>query len=335
MIYETAAQSAPAIATRIAAASRILILSHINPDGDAIGSLLATWHALQALGKAAMPMASSELPSYALWLPGVEHIQVYEHGMPFPDIDLVIMVDTASLARVGRIYGEHTAALTALPLVIVDHHVTNEGGGTLNLIDPTAASTCELLYVLFNALKLTVTPALATCLMLGLITDTQSFQTGATTTDSLRIAADLLERGADHQRVVHEVYSALPDSSAILIGLALAEMHSEDAIVWTTVTRAMMLQTGAEDEAVDEVVRMMQRVAGVQALAMFKELHDGTTKISLRSRAPIDVSALARVWGGGGHTQASGATLQMDAAQAAREVLPRLRALVEANKQRS
>lgn len=335
MIYETAAQSAPAIANRIAAASRILILSHINPDGDAIGSLLATWHALQALGKDAVPMASSELPSYALWLPGVEHIQVYQRGMTFPAVDLVIMVDTASLARVGRIYDEHTEALTALPLVIVDHHVTNEGGGTLNLIDPTAASTCELLYVLFGALNLPVTAPLATCLMLGLVTDTQSFQTSATTTDSLRIAAALLERGADHQRVVHEVYSALPDSSAILIGLALAEMHCEDAMAWTTVTQAMMLQTGAEDEAVDEVVRMMQRIAGVQALAMFKERYDGTTKISLRARPPIDVSALARHWGGGGHAQASGATLEMDAAQAAREVLPRLRALIEANKRNS
>jgi bifunctional oligoribonuclease and PAP phosphatase NrnA len=245
----------------------------------------------------------------------------------------VIMVDTASLTRVGRIYEEHAEALAALPLVIVDHHVTNEGGGTLNLIDPTAASTCELLYVLFDALGLAVTPPLATCLMLGLITDTQSFQTSATMADSLRIAADLLDHGADHQRVVHEVYFALPDSSATLIGLGLAEMRCEEAIAWTTVTQAMMLQTGAEDEAVDELVRMMQRIAGIQALAMFKERYDGTTKISLRSRSPIDVSELARFWGGGGHMQASGATLHMDAAQAAREVLPRLRALVEANRQ--
>ena len=332
MIHENIAQSAPAIADRIAAASRVLILSHINPDGDAIGSLLGMWHALQALGKEAVPVASSELPSYALWLPGAEHIQVYQRGMAFPDVDLVIMLDTASLARVGRIYEEHAAALTALPLVIVDHHVTNEGGGTLNLIDPTAASTCELLYALFRAMDLTITPPLATCLMLGLVTDTQSFQTRATNAESLRVAADLLELGADQGRVVHEVYFALPDSSAVLIGLGLAEMRCEDAMAWTTVTQAMMQQTGAEDEAVDEMVRMMQRVGGVQALAMFKERQDGTTKISLRSQPPIDVSELARVWGGGGHLQASGATLQMSPAQAAREVLPRLRALIEANR---
>ena len=330
MIYADAAQKAPAIADRIAAASRILILSHINPDGDAIGSLLGMWHALQALGKTAVPIASSALPSYATWLPGIEHVQIYQPGMAFPDVDLVIMLDTASLPRVGRIYDDHAHALAALPLVIVDHHVTNEGVGTVNLIVPAAASTCELLCALFRAMDLPVSPPLATCLLLGLMTDTQSFQTSATKPDSLRVAADLLDLGADHERVVHEVYYALPDSSAVLIGLALSELRREGPIAWTTVTQAMMAQTGAEDEAVDEVVRVMQRIGGVQALAMFKERHDGTTKISLRSRPPVDVSGLAQFWGGGGHAQASGATLMMAPDRAAREVLPRLRALVAA-----
>src|SRR5438105_7464981 len=134
------------------------------------------WHELQALGKDAVPMASSALPGYTQWLPGVEHIQVYQQGMEFPDVDLVVMVDTASLTRVGRIYDEHTLQLSSLPLVIVDHHVTNEGAGTLNLIAPDAASTCELLYKLFSAIGLQVAVPMATCLLLGLVTDTQSFQ---------------------------------------------------------------------------------------------------------------------------------------------------------------
>jgi phosphoesterase RecJ-like protein len=239
------------------------------------------------------------------------------------------MVDTATLTRVGRIYDEHTLALSSLPLVIVDHHVTNEGSGTLNLLVPAAASTCELLYVLFRAMDLPVPEPMATCLLLGLITDTQSFQTSATNADSLRVAADLLSSGADHARIVREVYYGLPDSSATLIGLGLAELRREGPIAWTTVTQAMMWETGAEDEAVDEVVRMMQRIGGLQALVLFKERHDGTTKISLRSRPPVDVSSLARLWGGGGHAQAAGATLLMNPAQAEREVLPRLRSLVD------
>jgi phosphoesterase RecJ-like protein len=328
-LYNDAAQAAPAIAERIASAERILILTHINPDGDAIGSLLGMWHALRALGKQALPLASSPLPTYTHWLPGVEQIQVYQAGQVLPEADLAILLDTASLMRVGRIYEEHAHALAALPALIIDHHVTNDGAATLNLIRPSAASTCELLFALFQAMGLTITPDMATCLMLGLTTDTQSFQTSATTAETLQSAAGLLACGADYMRVVHEVYFALPPSSAILIGIALAEMRREGALAWTTVTQAMMRATGAEDEAADEVVRMMQRIAGVRALVLFKERYDGTTKISLRAQPPINVASLATTWGGGGHAQASGATLLMSPTEAANEVLPRLRSLLE------
>jgi phosphoesterase RecJ-like protein len=328
-LYNDATQAAPAIAERLARANRILILTHINPDGDAIGSMLGMWHMLRALGKQAYPLASSPLPSYALWLPGAEHIQVYQSAQALPEADLAILLDTASLTRVGRIYDEHAAALAALPIVIVDHHVTNDGAGILNLIRPAAASTCELLLALFQAMDVPVTAATATCLLLGLTTDTQSFQTSATTAQTLRAAAGLLDLGADHLRVVHEVYFALPASSTTLIGMALAEMCCEGPLAWTTVTQAMMRATGAEDEAADEVVRLMQRVAGVRVVALFKERYDGTTKISLRSHPPIDVASLAQSWGGGGHAQASGATLLMPPAQAANEILPRLRTLIQ------
>jgi phosphoesterase RecJ-like protein len=323
-------RAAPAFAEQIAQANSILILTHINPDGDAVGSMLGMWHALQALGKRALPLASSPLPTYSIWLPGVEHIQTYQPGMDFPDVDLVIMVDTATFARVGRIYEEHALALAAVPIVIVDHHVTNEGAGTVNLIQPHAASTCELLYALFRAMDIAIDPGLATCLLLGLTTDTQSFQTSATTSDTLRIAAELLDLGADQSRIVREVYYALPASSAALIAMALTEMCREGPIAWTCVTQAMMRAAGAEDEAVDEVTRTMQRIAGVRVLVVFKERYGGSTKISLRSVKPLDVATLATRWGGGGHSQAAGATLMMSPEQAQREVIPLLRALVGA-----
>jgi phosphoesterase RecJ-like protein len=329
MLYNDAGQAATAITTQIERANRILILTHINPDGDAIGSMLGVWHALQALGKSALPIASSPLPGYSKWLPGAEHIQIYQPGMTFPEVDLVLMVDTATLARVGRIYDEHTTALAATSTVVIDHHVTNEGAGTINLIQPEAASTCELLYALFREMDISMTPQMSTCLLLGITTDTQSFQTSSTSAESLRVAADLLELGADQARIVHEVYYALPASSATLIGQALSELRREGPIAWARVTLAMMRASSAEDEAVDEVVRAMQRIAGVKALVVFKERHDGTTKISLRSVQPINVASLATRWGGGGHQQAAGATLMMSLEQAEHEVLPQLRALVE------
>ena len=135
---------------------------------------------------------------------------------------------------------------------------------------------------------------------------------------SIRSAAKLAEMMAAKAAIIKDE-----------IGIALAEMRHEGPLAWTTVTQAMMRATGAEDEAADEVVRLMQRVAGVRALALFKERYDGTTKISLRALPPINVATLAKTWGGGGHAQASGATLLMPPDQAADEVLPRLRALLE------
>ncbi|HEX5691817.1 MAG TPA: DHHA1 domain-containing protein, partial [Roseiflexaceae bacterium] len=253
----------------------------------------------------------------------------YQHDSPIPDVDLAILADTASLARAGRVYEEHAATIGELPIVVIDHHVTNDGGGQVNLIRPASASACELLYSLFKEMNVAITPDLATCLLLGLTTDTQSFQTSATKAESLHIAADLIDLGADHARIVHEVYYALPSSSAVLIGKAMAEMRRDGPIVWTVISQAMSRATGAEDEAADEVVRMMQRIEGVRALVMFKERMDGTTKISLRSKPPINVAKLAQVWGGGGHAQAAGATLLMSPAEAEREVLPRLHELLE------
>jgi phosphoesterase RecJ-like protein len=330
MLYNDAGLAAQAIAAQIDQAERILILTHINPDGDAIGSMLGMWHALQTLGKHTLPLASSPLPGYTKWLPGAEHIQVYQKGMAFPEVDLVIMVDTATLARVGRIYDEHGHALTTMRIVVIDHHVTNEGAASVNLIQPEAASTCELLYALFRAMGLPISSSLATCLLLGVTTDTQSFQTSSTSSESLRVAADLLDLGADQERIVREVYYALPQSSTALIGLALSEMKRDGPIAWARITLSMMRATGAEDEAVDEVVRAMQRVAGVKALVVFKERQDGTTKISLRSVQSINVAALAMRWGGGGHEQAAGATLMTSVEQAEHDVVPQLRALAGA-----
>ena len=316
------------IAAQIAAAAHVLVLTHVNPDGDAIGSLLGTTHVLRALGKQVTPLVMPPVPEYAAWLPGIATAIQYTPGTVLPHIDLIFVGDTASTERLGDVYPEQLVQLGQIPMIVVDHHVTNDGRGTLNLIRPVAASTCELLYQLFSAMGVPISADAATCLLIGLTTDTQSFQTSSTTAESLRVAADLVERGADNQRIVREVYNALPASSAALIGLALSTLHCEAGIAWAQVSSAMMVQTQAEEEAADEVVRVMQRIAGVQALVLFKERDATLTKISLRSRPPHNVARLAQEFGGGGHAQAAGATLHTTLAEAKAQVLPRLRALL-------
>jgi phosphoesterase RecJ-like protein len=325
-LHTDPALAAPHIAQTLAAANRVLILSHINPDGDAIGSMLGVWHVLRAMGKPATPLASSAIPDVVEHLPGIEHVQVYQPGMPLPPADLVWMVDTAAPERVGPLYDEHADKLRALPLLIVDHHVTNDGLGRVNLVDARAASCAELLYCLFREMDLVVTPQAATCLLLGLTTDTQSFQTSSTRPQTLHIAAELVEAGADQPSIVQKVYYTTPYSTAQMLGLALSQMQRQDGLIWTAISRQMMQQTSAGDSAYDEVVSVMMRIDGMRITALFKERDDGTVKLSLRSKAGIDVAAIARTWGGGGHTQAAGATLKHPLDDAQREVLARLRA---------
>lgn len=331
MIYTEPTAAAPAFRAQIEGARRILLLTHVNPDGDAVGSLLGAAHALRDSGKEPICLLASPAPSYSRGLPGAEWLSVYRRGAQLPAADLIWMLDTATPDRIGAISDEHGAALRAGPLMITDHHVTNDGGGQLNLIDPSAASNADLLFRMLRAAGLPVSPAAATCLLLGVVTDTQSFQTSGTTPQTLRAAAELVEAGADLQGVVRAVYLSVPTSTVRLTALALSALHREGPLIWATVSLAQLAAASAGDEASDDTVKRMQQVEGMRICALFKERHDGTVKLSLRSVPGIDVAAIARTWGGGGHAQAAGATLPVGLAEAPEIVLPLLRAALGAS----
>ncbi|RRR71516.1 MAG: bifunctional oligoribonuclease/PAP phosphatase NrnA [Candidatus Viridilinea halotolerans] len=328
MLYTEPHAAAPAFHAQLAQVERVLLLTHINPDGDAVGSLLGAAHVLQAIGKTPICMLSSPAPSFCASLPGAEWLQVYQQGTTLPSFDLAWMLDTAAPYRVGPPAEEHAAEMTARPLMIVDHHVTNDGLGQLNLINPQAASNADLLFRLFQAMQVTVSPAAATCLYLGMLTDTQSFQTSGTSMQTLHTAADLIAAGADRAALVNAVYFSVPLSAEKLTACVLSELQQEGGLIWTRVTRAQLAACGADNEATDNAIGRMQRVAGMRACVLFKERADGTVKLSLRSVPGINVAAFAQTWGGGGHTQAAGATLDMDLATAEATVLPLLRELV-------
>jgi bifunctional oligoribonuclease and PAP phosphatase NrnA len=325
MIYSDPNAAAAAFRARLEPLRRILLLTHINPDGDAIGSLLAVAHVLRALGKTPICLLSSPAPSYCLNLPGAEWLQVYRRREPLPPAELTWMLDTATTSRVGLLAEEHAAELAGRPLLIVDHHVTNDGEGSLNLIDPTAASNADLLFRLLSAMGWPISAEAATCLYMGVVTDTQSFQTSSTTPQTLHTAAELIAAGADMRAVVAAVYFSIPLSTLRLNALAMGELQQEGGLVWARVTQAQLAASGAGDEAADDLINRLQRVTGMRICALFKERADGTVKLSLRSQPGINVAAIAQHWGGGGHTQASGATLPMDLATAEATVLPLLR----------
>ncbi len=324
MMYSDPASAAPAIAQLCAQADHILLLTHLNPDGDAISSMLGMWHMLQYEGKHTIPLASSSLPKYVKGLPGVEHVRVYERGMTLPETDLVCVVDTSRMERVGPVYEEHGVELATRTMIVIDHHVSNSGDGKVNLIVPESASCAELVYHLLRELGTPITPDIATCLLLGIYTDTMSFQTSSTNASALRATAELLDAGANQWAIVEALYRSLPFATLCLIGLAFHQIRRDGALVWLHITQEMMQSTGASDEAIDDVIVFMQRIEEAQVCVLFKERTNGDTKIGLRSKPGIDVAAIAATWGGGGHTQAAGATLHMSPAVAEREVISRI-----------
>lgn len=335
MLYTNAEQAAPAIAEILQGKQHILLITHVNPDGDAIGSLLGLGLYLEQIGHRVTMLAPTPLPIYALRLSEVDRVDVYSNSPIYgetyrlpPTVDLIMLVDTGDVQRIARIYEEQREYIDARPMVIIDHHATNEGEGTLNLVDASLSSNCELLYQLLRAWNARISPEIATALLMGITTDTQSFKTSNTTPSALRAAADLIEFGADRTLIMRDVYSNIPFETAKLLSLALSELRSDGPIAWTHVTQVMQRSVGANDDAASEVTDYIANLGGFTATALFKERRDGTVKVSLRSVPGIDVAAVAQQFGGGGHRQAAGATLDGPLHESEERLLTVLRAAV-------
>jgi phosphoesterase RecJ-like protein len=227
--------------------------------------------------------------------------------------DLIVIVDTADLALLGSLYRDHVDFFAGIPIVNIDHHISNKQFGQLHLIDPTAASATEVLYNFFlqvPAYRERITPDIATLLLAGLITDTRSFQNPNTTPRSLEVAASLLERGARQQEIIQQIYKTKPLSTLKIWGRALnrIQMDAASRIVWSAVSRedlAEMSASSAETQGIlDELI---STIPDADVYVLFTETEDGGLKASLRSSAAVDVSALAgKTFGGGGHPRAAG-----------------------------
>lgn len=335
MLYTNAEQAAPAIAEALRGKRHILLITHVNPDGDAIGSLLSLGLYLEQQGHQVTMLAPTPLPDFSLRMQSVERILVYSQNPVYSEtltlpesVDLIVLVDTGDVQRIARIYEEQREYLAARPLVIIDHHATNSGEGSVNLIDASLSSNCELLYQLLRAWDAQISPEIATALLMGITTDTQSFKTSNTTPSALRAAADLVELGADRALIMQDVYSNIPFETAKLLSLSLSELKREGSIAWTHVTQVMQRSVNASDDASAEVTDYIANLGGLRATALFKERRDGSVKISLRSVPGVDVAAVAQHFGGGGHRQAAGATLAGPLNEAEQRVLDVLRAAV-------
>lgn len=285
-------------------AERIAIVSHERPDGDAIGSLLGLSLALQAAGKHVSPALIGGLPKRYGFLPGAELV-----GQSLaPDCDLLILVDCAALDRIGFDVG----ALPRHPDINIDHHPTNTNFAAINLVDPQAAATTEILYQALTPWSLPLSTEVATNLLAGLLTDTIGFRTSSTRPYSLRMAADLLESGAPLMELYDRVISRVSLVAARYWGRGLARLEHEDGLVWSSLTLAdrKAVSYPGDDDA--ELVNILMTIEQARVVVLFVEQPAGKVKISWRAEPGVDVSAVATRFGGGGHKPAAGAMLTGD-----------------------
>ncbi|HOX27614.1 MAG TPA: bifunctional oligoribonuclease/PAP phosphatase NrnA [bacterium] len=287
-------------------AESISVFGHINPDGDSIGAILALNIYLRNIGKTDIRLYSRDgSPGFLKFLPGSELIRVTENPET-PPAELAVLVDCGGPRRAGE---EMIPLIKAAKVcAVVDHHATNGGFGDIDIIDPRASSTCEILTRILEESGERMTPDLATCLYTGIMFDTGRFIHSNTTPDVFRACADLISAGANPSKIATSVYKHRSPAHLRMLGYALNNMKTAEdgAISWTVVERSVYDQLGAVDEDTEGIVEQIGAYSGCEAHIFFSQSTDGRTRVSMRSTGRVNVGKICEKFGGGGHDFAAG-----------------------------
>lgn len=310
-------------AARILQAKRILFFMHVSPDGDSIGSSLALVHALRKIGHEAVivgvdpiPRIYQFLPDWDRWLLPWEQVE--------GEWDLSCFLDCGDLYRVG-------AALPAVAkgksILNIDHHSTNTVFGDENWMDFSAAAVGELAYRLLKEMNLPIGPEEAISLYTSIVADTGGFRYSSTTAETHRIAAELLAIGVKPYEVAAQIFENETPGRLALLGRALAGLQVDPSgkLAWILLSRADLMETGATEQEAEGLVNWARSLNGVEVGVLLKETREGVIRAGLRSRFTVDVGAIAKQFGGGGHARASGCTMDGPLDQAAQRLLAAVR----------
>jgi bifunctional oligoribonuclease and PAP phosphatase NrnA len=285
---------------------RFLITTHINPDGDGIGSELALARFLQDMGKEVTVVNSTPTPRRYRFLDNSSAIRVYEDHGQLPDADAVFILDISRWERLGNM----AQLIRSHPgiKICIDHHPVNGNFADINLICEDACASGELVLRLINSMGYAVTAQIAEPLYASILTDTGAFRFPNTSSQTHAAAAQLLSTGIRSELIYDQIYERCSPERVKLLGIALTELqylHS-GRLAWMAITQSMLTQTGVEVEEVEGFVDIARGIRSVEASLLFIELPESKVKISLRSRGNVDVNHFASQFGGGGHRHASG-----------------------------
>lgn len=291
---------------------RVCLTTHVNPDGDGIGSEVGLIHLLRGLGIDAVVANPTPTPDRFAFLfadlPGADRTP--EAIKTLRSADVIVVLDISDLGRLGML--SQTVAERGVPVACIDHHMSP---GTLppgpRYLDPGAAATGELICEIALANRWPLTPAVARALYVALVTDTGGFRFSNTHPRTLRIAAELLETGLDPEDIYLEVYAGAPKGRPRLLAETLETLVVEEdaGLAWVTVPPGALERHGVGVDDLDGIVEFPRSVAGVRMAVLFREMSQGRIKVSLRSVGDVDVAAFAKPYGGGGHKHAAGVAL--------------------------
>lgn len=289
-------------------ARSVALACHVNPDADAMGSMLGLSEFLRAGGIETVCSHGNEPFEPPRWVEALPGRDALVEPKRFPkDPHVMVTLDCASLDRLASLAG---SAKRAGELIWIDHHVSNDGLGTIPLIDPSASSSAEIAYRLIRAIGGPLPDGAAAGLYAGVVTDTGKFQYEAVTPEVLRLGAELREFDFDHTRLVQALYEDNHTDYLRLLGTALRRLrHVPEAdLVWTYLTQVDLADAGVHPGETDDLIDVLRTARGVDVAAVLKQQRDGRFKVSVRSRGGHDLASVAAKFGGGGHRLASGYT---------------------------
>jgi phosphoesterase RecJ-like protein len=310
---------------------RFLLSTHINPDGDAIGSEVAFARLLRARGKQVRVLNDSPTPRAFAWLGLEAPVEEYTEELAetrFAEADALVVLDTGNRQRIGRLANHIDRH--AIAVAVVDHHVTHDGFGQVNVIEPACAATAVLVFELMQEAGVSLDSVAAEALYVGLATDTGHFRYSNTDARAHRMAADLVELGVDAAEVSARVHQSAPPGRLRFFGEALAtlEMRHGGQLVVIEVGPEQFERHGLVGADTEGLVDMPRSIEGVEAVALFSEVEPGKVKVSLRSTGRVNVDGVCSRLGGGGHPHAAGVQLRGSREQARARILPELERLL-------
>jgi phosphoesterase RecJ-like protein len=305
----------------------IACLAHKDADADSLGSALGFALSLRETGRDVRVLVPSPLPRMLEYLPGFDTISETAGDA----VDVLFTFDCATVAR----FGDKQDLIRSTPTVVnVDHHVSNEGFGTVNLIEATASATGQVVHRLLTTLGAPITADVATNLYAALFTDTGGFRHENTTEAALRLGADLVAAGCNPGWVALKSYKSRSVPQLKLEGLAVARLHTEldGRLIWSEITQAMLEEAGADMMESEGVIDQLQSIDTMAIAILFKENSPGVTKVSVRTRDPYDATAVCSPFGGGGHHRAAGSELREPLAVFEPQVLEVARGLLRSSR---